>query len=79
VNTTLSNLRLFAFAIAKAAILTGLAPAVILAFCCERVKVLKIGFEQVSGDGQLAPQRILIPANLSSGATSASRNQWRMA
>jgi hypothetical protein len=77
-HSSLSNLSLFAFALAKVGALTGLIPAAIFACCAEKWRVIEFGFEKVSGEAVRA--RILIPADLNSDRpTSLSRKVRRYA
>jgi len=79
-RSELFNLSLFVSAIAKVLLMTGLGMggAVALFAECSGVRVVALGFEKVSGLGQLAKTGILIPANLNP-ATSPARKARRYA
>jgi hypothetical protein len=68
----ISNLCLFAYAIAKALLLTGLGPGLVAGFLWSRVRVIEIGFEKVRG-GQLARQNDRTFNTSESWATSPPR------
>lgn len=74
----ISNLSLLFFALAKAALLTGIGPAVLLVILYEYcgVRIVRVGFEKVSGSGQLAERNeLLAVAEFPNHATSPARNQ----
>lgn len=72
----ITNLYILFLAIAKAALLTGIGPALAVAIVLELrgVRIVAIGVEKVSASGQLAERnKLLAVAEFRSPATSPAR------
>lgn len=78
----LTNLYLLFLALAKAALLTGLGPAIVLVILYEYcgVRIVRIGIERVSACGQLAERNeLLAVAEFPNHATSPPRKERQVA